>query len=119
LDGQLNRLDRRAFEPELPDAMRDPRMLKLRRIPHFFKNLFAPIPHPFEYYFPSVSEQSSWFPGFLYEGTVPFDAFAGQYEPAPMLLDVPPGPDADIGDETLTPTPAVPDIFLHNSPDYE
>ncbi|MCH7687005.1 MAG: type II and III secretion system protein [Planctomycetes bacterium] len=119
LDGQLNRLDRRAFEPQLPDAMRDPRKLKLRRIPHFFNNLFEPIPHPFEYYFPSVSEQSPWFPGFLYEGTVPFDAFAGQYESAPMLLDVTPGPDTDIGDETLTPTSAVPDIFPYNSPDYE
>ena len=60
LDGRLNRINRLPFEPDLPDAMHDPRGLRLNRVSHLFKNLFEPYPNPPEYYVPSVVEEMPW-----------------------------------------------------------
>jgi hypothetical protein len=58
LDGQLRRMDRTPWEPQLPDAMRDPRTIELDRILHFPEDLHEPYPHPKEYYYPSISEDA-------------------------------------------------------------
>ena len=59
LDGPLRRVDRRMWEPELPDAMRDPRSIRLDRIPDAVHNFKEDYPNPPEYYFPSISEEES------------------------------------------------------------
>lgn len=59
LEGPLRRVDRRRWEPELPDAMRDPRRISRRIIPDSLKNLREPYPNPKEYYFPAISEEAS------------------------------------------------------------
>ncbi|MCA9076287.1 MAG: secretin and TonB N-terminal domain-containing protein [Planctomycetaceae bacterium] len=59
LEGPLRRVDRRSWEPELPDAMRDPRRISRRIIPDSLKNLKEPYPNPKEYYFPAISEEAS------------------------------------------------------------
>ena len=65
LEGTLKPVDRRPFEAQLPDAMLNPRQIKLRRFPHFFKNLGDTRPHPPEYYLPSLSDESPWMSGYL------------------------------------------------------
>jgi hypothetical protein len=50
----LERIDRRPDEPELPDAVRNPRSIAVERIPHFIPNLAEPYPHSVDYYFPSL-----------------------------------------------------------------
>lgn len=50
----LERVDRRPIEPELPDAVRNPRVLAPKRIPDFFRSLKRPYPNPKKYYFPSA-----------------------------------------------------------------
>jgi hypothetical protein len=42
--------------------MRNPRRLKVRRLPHIIHNLHEPLPHPPEYYFPTLPEEASWIP---------------------------------------------------------
>ncbi|MEZ6052689.1 MAG: hypothetical protein R3C02_15090 [Planctomycetaceae bacterium] len=59
LEGPLRRVDRRSWEPELPDAMRDPRRVSRKLIPNSLRNLHEPYPNPKEYYFPSISEEAS------------------------------------------------------------
>lgn len=60
LHGPLDRIDRRPLEPELPDAIKDPRSVEFSRAPHFFENLRETYPHPLKYYFPSVGEKEPW-----------------------------------------------------------
>ena len=50
----LERVDRRPIEPELPDAIRNPRTLAPSRIPDFFRSFKRPYPNPKKYYFPSA-----------------------------------------------------------------
>ena len=59
LDGPLRRMDRTMFEPQLPDAMRDPRSIDLQRLWHFPADLHEPYPYPKEYYYPSISEEAT------------------------------------------------------------
>ena len=54
--GPLQRVDRRAFEPELPDAMRNPRCLAPGRLHHSVCNLADDRPLPPEHYFPAANE---------------------------------------------------------------
>ena len=77
LHGRLKRVDRQAFESELPDAMRDPRRIKVRRLPHFFKNLRETYPHPPEYYFPSVSDEFPSMSGYLTDEVRSLGTYAG------------------------------------------
>jgi type IV pilus assembly protein PilQ len=67
LGPELERIDRRPVEPELSDAVRNPRSWELKRIPHFFHNLWDLYPHPMTYYFPSADERGP------YRGFVPRD----------------------------------------------
>ena len=98
LTESLKPFDRRAFEAELPDAMRDPRRIKWKRIPHFFKNLRDTHPLPLEYYFPSVSEEYGGFPGFYTAGPFLTDGF----EPPIESNSLPPAQPSDQGWRTTT-----------------
>lgn len=50
------RPNNRPWEAKLPDAMYDPRRLRLNRLPELIFNLGDTYPHPPEFYFPAVSE---------------------------------------------------------------
>lgn len=54
---QLQRVDRRPLEPELPDAIRNPRKLDWSRIPQLWKKPTKAYPPPVDYYFPSSDER--------------------------------------------------------------
>ncbi len=58
IEGPLRRVDRRGWEPELPDAMRDPRSPHHGRILLSPLNLHETYPNPKQYYFPAVSEEA-------------------------------------------------------------
>lgn len=57
--GALKRTNR-PWEPKLEDAMHNPREVRLDRFPHFWRNLWAPFPHPLEYYMPTVADENPW-----------------------------------------------------------
>jgi len=88
-DGPLWETDR-PWEPDLPDAMRNPRRLKVRRLPHIIHNLHEPLPHPPEYYFPTLPEEASWIPTLIIDGdvitTTIFDGNAAITNDDPALL---------------------------------
>lgn len=54
-DSNLRRTDR-TLEGSLPDAVRDPRRLRMRRLPDAIRNLNDPSPLPPSYYIPPRSE---------------------------------------------------------------
>jgi len=58
----LKRMDR-PWEPVPSDAERNPRRLKVRRLPNLFKMPFQHFPRPIEYFFPSVTERKPWLRG--------------------------------------------------------
>ncbi|MDZ4685953.1 MAG: hypothetical protein SH850_12870 [Planctomycetaceae bacterium] len=55
---QLQRVDRRPLEPELPDAIRNPRKLDLSRVPQLWKKPTKAYPPPADFYFPSSDERT-------------------------------------------------------------
>ena len=57
LDGALHRVDRRAWEAQLPDAMRDPRRPDFDRLHNWMRNTRNEYPYPKSYYYPSVNEK--------------------------------------------------------------
>jgi type II secretory pathway component GspD/PulD (secretin) len=59
LDPPLKRASR-PWEPQLPDAIHNPRRLKFSRLLHFFHNLRETHPRPLEHYLPSVNEENTW-----------------------------------------------------------
>ncbi|WP_197440287.1 secretin and TonB N-terminal domain-containing protein [Polystyrenella longa] len=56
VEGQLQPVDR-PWEPQLPDAMYDPRKIDWDRVKEIPHNLKQPYPKPIEYYVPSVQEK--------------------------------------------------------------
>lgn len=56
LHGALNRVDRTAFEPKLPDAVDVPRRADAERILNSVHDLNEPRPRPLDYYFPLTEE---------------------------------------------------------------
>ncbi|MFN0195860.1 MAG: type II secretion system protein GspD [Planctomycetaceae bacterium] len=60
MDEKLRPVER-PWEGKLPDAMKDPRRLKVRRLPHAVQNLSEEYPNPPKYYVPSVSEEREEF----------------------------------------------------------
>lgn len=67
------RTNNRPWEPQLPDAMYNPRKMKIKRLPQFILNLGDTYPHPPEFYFPAVSEYSD-------------PIFGGSHEIEPTVL---------------------------------
>ena len=61
LDENLKRYPR-SGEGSLPDAMRDPRRLKVKRLPDAIRNLKDDYPLPPEYYLPANSEHGEYIP---------------------------------------------------------
>lgn len=84
LDKNLKRYPRPA-EGALPDAMKDPRRLKLKLLPNAIRNLDDPYPLPPEYYLPATSEGGEYDPAqrfdpqqvpvFEAEPTIPYEDF--------------------------------------------
>ncbi|WP_166831150.1 secretin N-terminal domain-containing protein [Thalassoroseus pseudoceratinae] len=66
LDQNLKRYVR-PTEGALPDAMKDPRRVKLRRLPDAVRNLHDPYPLPPEYYVPANSELGGYDPNSRYD----------------------------------------------------
>ncbi len=60
MDEKLRPIER-PWEGKLPDAIKDPRRLKVNRLPDTVKNLTEEYPNPPKYYFPSVSEEHEEF----------------------------------------------------------
>jgi type IV pilus assembly protein PilQ len=56
LTGTLKPIDRQAFEPELSDATKHPRSIRLNRILNAVHDLECMYPRPLEYYFPSTTD---------------------------------------------------------------
>ncbi|MEW4526302.1 secretin and TonB N-terminal domain-containing protein [Maioricimonas sp. JC845] len=54
LGPHLERIDRRPLEPELPDAMRNPRRFDPERAKDWFRQHGDPYPYPKTHYFPSA-----------------------------------------------------------------
>ncbi|HUQ69575.1 MAG TPA: type II and III secretion system protein [Planctomycetaceae bacterium] len=55
---QLQRVDRRPLEPELPDAIRNPRKLDLSRVSQMWKKPTKAYPPPADFYFRSSDERT-------------------------------------------------------------
>lgn len=64
LQNNLKRVDR-PWEVVLPDAERNPRRVKVRRLPKLLSSPFKPFPRPVEYFIPSKTEEKPWFRGRL------------------------------------------------------
>ena len=56
LEGQLQPVER-PWEPELPDAIYDPRIIDWKRLKGIPQDLKQPYPKPIEYYVPSIQEK--------------------------------------------------------------
>ena len=99
LEGPLRRTHR-PWEPDLADAMHNPRQLRVDRFPHFWRNLWSPFPHSLEYYLPTMSEQNPW----IVETHRAHNCFPPQWlhvDPQPVVqdtswydADIPPAPTA-------------------------
>lgn len=111
LEGSLKRVDRTSFEPTLPDAVRDPRRARWSRFPEFFK-WKSPFPRPFDYYFPTYSDENPPPAGYLSEGARAIGVQTGPMpdvvEIQPLSLDpIPPAvPRLDSPEVTPPPPPA-------------
>ncbi|OYW11675.1 MAG: hypothetical protein B7Z55_19010, partial [Planctomycetales bacterium 12-60-4] len=104
LEGPLNRVDRTDLEPQLPDAMLDPRRVKWGRIPDFFKNVKhrkETLPLPLNHYLPSDSEEFPRVPGYMSDtarsigvnpGPAPADVFVEPLLMPPAEVAPPPPP---------------------------
>ena len=79
----------RPWEPRLPNAMKNPRRLKTRRLPHIIRNLGEPLPHPPEYYFPTLPEEASWIPPLLIDGFANSTIIDGGHAPNFIENDTP------------------------------
>ena len=66
LDQNLKRYVR-PTEGALPDAMKDPRRVRIRRLPDVVRNLHDPYPLPPEYYVPANSELGGYDPNFRFD----------------------------------------------------
>lgn len=67
-DESLNRYQRPG-EGQLPDAMKNPRKLRIKRVPDMFRNLNDDYPLPPEYYLPARSESGEYDPNVPYDPT--------------------------------------------------
>jgi type II secretory pathway component GspD/PulD (secretin) len=87
---QLQHIDRRPYEPQLSDALWNPRTIALSRIPHFYHNLHDPYPLPLRYYLPAVEGDG------VYNGYFPPDPtiLGGNSNPLPRppMMMFPPAP---------------------------
>jgi type IV pilus assembly protein PilQ len=66
LDENLKRYPR-SGEGSLPDAMRDPRRISVKRLPDAIRNLKDDYPLPPEYYLPANSEHGEYIPDVRYD----------------------------------------------------
>jgi hypothetical protein len=72
----------------MPDAIRNPRRVRVKRIPKVIPNLFDPAPNPVEYYFATQPEYESWIPPFVSGDDVNFIEAEGLH-PAPPVPSQP------------------------------
>jgi len=86
-DGELWSTDR-PWEAVMPDAIRNPRRVRVKRIPKVIPNLFDPAPNPVEYYFATQPEYDSWIPPFVSGDDVNFIEAEGLH-PAPPVPSQP------------------------------
>jgi hypothetical protein len=84
MQGPLNRAPR-PFEAKLPDAIENPRHLRLSRLPDAVKNLKDPYPLPANYFFPTAREE---FPPALPPPPVPLHNLS--LPPLPVAPSLPP-----------------------------
>lgn len=92
---QLQRVDRRPAEPELPDAVRNPRKLSLSRLPELFRSKTKPYPRSANYFFPAADERWVGGPRPLVYDSPAFgepDAVFSAAGTAPAPSAVPPSP---------------------------
>lgn len=103
MQGPLNRAPR-PFEAKLPDAIANPRHLRLNRLPDAVRNLEDPYPLPLQYFFPTAEEE---FPPVVPPPPVPLHNLSLPPLPAPPTL---PPVDVIIPDaaEAANPAPAQP-----------
>jgi hypothetical protein len=86
-DGELWRTDR-PWEPVMPDAIRNPRRVRVKRIPKVIPNLFDPALNPVEYYFATQPEYESWIPPFVSSDDANYIEAEGPH-PAPPIRFLP------------------------------
>jgi hypothetical protein len=84
MQGPLNRAPR-PFEAKLPDAIENPRHLRLNRLPDAVRNLKDPYPLPARYFFPTAREE---YPPALPPPPVPLHNLSLPPLPAPILPPV-------------------------------
>lgn len=120
LTGGLKRVDRTPYEPQLPDAIADPRRPRWNRFPEFFK-WKAPFPKPAEYYFPTYSDENPPPAGYLSEGARAAGLRNGTYvegsysdsfaiPPSPQAEPIPVNPSQPPGLPVNPPAPPAPGL---------
>ena len=91
LDQNLKRYVRPS-EGTLPDAMKDPRKIQLRRLPNAVPNLHDPYPLPPEYYVPANSELGGYDPNARYDvhrSPMSYGAVETYHEPVYFEEEIP------------------------------